>query len=103
MAAPIRQVKLWKACVWAFLAMFASDIISTAMVIFESHYDANLAGLSDVFGYIVSLVCSVLAIDSILQDGWRNKRSLALIGVLSVSNYAGTVAGVYIVKAVLGG
>lgn len=81
--------------------MCASDVISTAMVIFESRYDAQLAGLSDVVGYLVSLVCSALALESIIKNGMRNRRSLAIIGSVTVANYVGTLAGVYLTKGLM--
>lgn len=85
-----------KAAAAGFVAMMLTDVISTAMVVFEAHYNATLAGLCDVLGYITGLACSVLALDSILKDGWRNKRALTIIAAVSCANYLGTVAGVLI-------
>lgn len=94
----VREMPLRWAAPAAFLAMCVTDTISTAMVIFQANYNIVGAGLCDVFGYIAGLVCSVLALDSILRDGWRNKRSLVLIGSVTVANFLGTAAGVLIVE-----
>lgn len=96
--AKVHEMPLGRAAVAAFFAMTVSDIISTAMVIYESHYNWVAAGLCDVFGYLAGLLCSVLAIDSILQLGLRNKRSLVLIGAVTWANFIGTGLGVEIVK-----
>lgn len=97
--ARVHEMPLWKAAVAAFAAMLVSDIIGTAMVVYEAHYLWLPAGICDVFGYLAGLVCSVLAIDSVLQNGFRNRRSLVLIGAVSLSNFLGTALGVEIVKA----
>lgn len=90
--------RLWKVALAAFAAMFAVDVFSTIMVVFESHYDAAGAGVMDVCGYLAGLACSVLALDSILKNGVRNRRSVTIIAAVSVANFAGTVAGVHISK-----
>lgn len=92
---------LWKVALLGFVAMCVQDLLGTAMVIFEAHFDAQLAGLMDVLGYIAGLACSVLALDSILANGWRNRRSLVIVGAVSAANYAGTTTGVLIGKALL--
>lgn len=79
-----------------FVAMCLQDVISTLMVVFEAHYNAPLAGLCDVAGYIVGLISSVLALDSILKNGFWNKRSLLIVAAISAANYLGTLAGVHI-------
>ncbi len=94
MSAPIHEMPLRKAALASFLAMCVSDLISTALVVYQSHYNAVAAGVCDVLGYLAALVCSVLAIDSILRDGWRNRRSLVLIGVITCANWCGTFVGV---------
>ena len=86
----------------AFAAMGAQDLLGTAMVVFEAHFDPLAAGLIDVAGYIASLVCSVLALDSILRNGWRTRRSLVIIGAVSVANFFGTYAGVALSAAFVG-
>lgn len=90
---------LWKAALAAFVAMMIDDLVGTAMVVFESRFQWLPAGMCDVMGYIAGLACSLLAIDSILQNGIRNKRSIVLILVISVANFAGTIAGVDISRA----
>lgn len=100
-ATKVAKGALWKVMLLAFLGMCANDLLGTAMVVFESHYDAALAGAMDVTGYFASLVCSVLALDSILADGWKSRRSLCIIGAVTVANFAGTYAGVYLSKGLL--
>jgi hypothetical protein len=91
--------KLWPVLVLAFLAMCAQDIAGTVMVIFESHYNAVMAGLFDVGGWVAGLICSALALDEIIRNGWRTRRSLSIIAVVSAANFAGTVAGVAIAES----
>lgn len=88
---------LWKAALAGFVAMTISDIIGAAVVIFESRYQWFPAGVTDALGYLVGLLCSVLAIDSILEHGFRNKRSLVLVGAITVANFIGTALGVALV------
>ena len=95
----VHEMPIWKAALASFLAMCITDLLATAMVIFESRFNAPVAGMLDVLGYIAGLICSVLALDSILKDGWRNKRSLIIIGAITVANYVGTSVGVMIVSA----
>jgi 2-keto-4-pentenoate hydratase len=90
------RTSLWKVALLAFAAMAAQDILATVMVIMESRLNAPVAGLFDVMGYVAALICSVLALDSILKNGWRNRRSLTIIAAVSVANFAGTFAGVAI-------
>jgi biotin transporter BioY len=97
MSGAVHEMPLRRAAIWAFVAMCLQDLIATAMVIFESRYAVLASGLCDVFGYLAGLVCSVLAIDSILRDGWRNKRSLVLIGAVTIANFVGTTIGVLVV------
>jgi hypothetical protein len=97
--ARVHEMPLPKAALAAFVAMMVSDLIGTAMVVYEAHYLWLEAGLCDVFGYLAGLVCSVLAIDSILQLGFRNRRSLVLIAAVTMANFAGTALGVLIVRA----
>lgn len=99
----LTQLPIVKAAVIAFAAMTAQDILNTTMVIFESHFDAPLAGVMDQLGWIAGLACSAIALDSILTNGWRNKRSLILIAAVSAANFAGTFSGVAIGHALTGG
>ena len=85
----------------AFAAMCANDIAMTIMVIEEARLSAVMAGLFDIAGWITSLVCSALAIESIIRNGWRSRRSLAIIAVVSCANFMGTVAGVTIGSAII--
>jgi hypothetical protein len=88
---------LSRAALYSFIAMVFTDLVETAMVIWESEFIWWAAGICDVMGYIASLVCSVLALDSILRDGWRTRRSLVLIAVISLANFVGTGLGVALV------
>lgn len=96
--AAIHEMPLRRAAIASFIAMCVTDLIGTAMVIFESRYNIVASGLCDVFGYLAGLVCSVLALDSILRDGWRNKRSLVIIGAVTLANFVGTAGGIVIVS-----
>lgn len=95
----VHEMPIWKAALASFLAMTITDCLATGMIIFESRFNAPAAGLLDVLGYIAGLICSVLALDSILKDGWRTKRSLIIIGAITVANYVGTSIGVMVVSA----
>jgi hypothetical protein len=91
-------VKTWKVALLAFVAMCLQDILATAMVVFESRYNALAAGAFDVAGWLAGIVCMGLAIDSIIRTGWRTRRSLAIIAAVSAANFLGTVAGVAIAE-----
>jgi hypothetical protein len=91
-----KRMSLWKVAIVAFVAMAFQDILGTCMVVFEAHYTAALAGVFDVLGWFFGLICSALAIESIIQEGWRTKRSLTIIAAVSLANFAGTFAGVAI-------
>ena len=93
------RTRLWKVLLLAFMAMCVQDILGTAMVIFESRYNAPVAGLFDVAAWIAGLICSALALEEIIKNGWRTRKSLMLIGVISLANFLGTVAGVGIASA----
>lgn len=80
--------------------MCIQDVMGTCMVIFESRFNAPVAGLFDVAGWIAALVCSALAIEEIIKNGWRTRRSLIIIGAVSVANFVGTFIGVGIGSAI---
>ena len=84
---------LWKRALVGFAAMFVNDMILTTMVIFEAHYNATLAGLCDVGGWATGLVCSAIALDEIIRNGWKTRAALVLILAISAANFAGTFAG----------
>ena len=96
---PAAQMRLARAAPLAFLAMCLNDCASTVMVVFESRLTPWMAGAFDCIGWIFSLICAALAIESIITTGWRTKRSLTLIAVVSLANLLGTVTGVYIAMA----
>ena len=92
-------MKLWKIAFLAFLAMTAQDVAGTVMVIFESRFNAPVAGMFDVAGWILSLICSALALEEIFKNGWRSRKALVIIGSVSAANFLGTVVGVVIGSA----
>lgn len=94
------KANLWKVALLAFVAMCFEDIFGTVMVIFESRYNAPLAGAFDVLGWMAGLICSALAIEEIIKNGWRTRKSLTLITAISLANFAGTYAGVAIAAAI---
>lgn len=88
------RMPLWKVALLAFVAMCADDLAFTIMTVSEAHYQALMAGCFDVIGWLFGLVCSALAIESIIREGWRTKRSLIIIAAVSAANFFGTIAGV---------
>jgi hypothetical protein len=87
--------------VLAFVAMCAQDLLATTMVIAEAHYNAPVAGLFDVASWITGLICAALAIESIINEGWRTRRSLWIIGSVSAANFVGTYIGVAVASALV--
>lgn len=98
MSAKVHEMPLRWAAPASFIAMYVSDLIGTALVVYQSHYLWLEAGLCDVMGYLTGLVCSVLALDSILHDGWRNRRSLILLASVTLANFLGTANGVLLLR-----
>jgi hypothetical protein len=92
-------MKLWKVALLGFTAMMVNDLLMTSMVIFESRLNAPVSGLFDVAGWLTSLICSALAIEEIIKNGWRTRKSLTLIGAISIANFAGTWCGVLVGSA----
>lgn len=86
-------MSIWSAVLLAFGAMCLQDLLSTAMVVTEAHGLSVVAGALDVGEWLTVLVCSSLAIGAVLKEGWRSRRSLAIIAAVSVGNFVGTVAG----------
>ena len=91
--------KIWKVMLAAFLAMCASDLLATCMVVFESRLQAIPAGIFDVLGWIASLICSALALEEIIKNGWRTRKSMAIILAVSLANFMGTYTGIEIVRS----
>jgi heme A synthase len=100
LAQATQKANLWKVALLAFAAMCVQDVFGTVMVIFESRFNAPVAGLFDVGGWIAGLVCAALAIEEIIKNGWRTRKSLTIIGAVSLANFAGTYAGVAIGAAI---
>lgn len=89
-------MKLWKTAALAFAAMCVQDVFGTVMVVAEAHLNALLAASFDVLGWIAGLICSALAIEEIVKNGWRTRKSLTIIAAVSLANFAGTYGGVYL-------
>lgn len=98
---PARSLPLWQTALLAFGSMCGQDLLGTGMVVMEAHYNALMAGAFDVVGWLFGLVCSVLAIASVVTNGWKTKRSLIIIASVSAANFGGTFAGVAISQALL--
>lgn len=94
----LRAIPLWRAAALSFTAMCLQDIVGTGMVIYESRYQIVASGLCDVLQFLAGLICSSMALESIINDGWRTKRSLCLIGIITAANFVGTAVGVILVK-----
>jgi hypothetical protein len=97
--ADTRRPRLWHVAVLAFVAMCVQDVMGTAMVVFEARLNAPVAGLFDVGGWLAGLICSALALESIIRNGWRTRRSLVIIAAVSAANFVGTIAGVALVES----
>lgn len=80
--------------------MCVQDILGTCMVIFEARFNAPIAGLFDVLGWIAGIICAALALEEIITNGWRTKKSLTIIGAVSAANFFGTFLGVWIGSAI---
>lgn len=95
-----KRYPLLSVALLAFLAMAAEDCASTVMVVFEAKRPtlatAGIAGSFDVVGWALGLICSALAIESIIREGWRTRRSLTIIAAVSLANFWGTAAGVFL-------
>lgn len=70
------------------------------MVIFEANYNAVMAGLFDVAAWITGLICAALALEEIIKNGWRTRKSLTIIAAVSAANMVGTIAGVAIAASI---
>jgi hypothetical protein len=93
---PARDTLLWRVALLAFVAMCVQDVLGTCMVVFEAHFNAPVAGLFDVLGWIAGIICAALALEEIIKNGWRTRKSLTIIGAVSLANFTGTYAGVSI-------
>jgi len=95
----VAELRLWRVALLAFIAMCLTDILGTAMVVFEARLNAPVAGMFDVLGWIAGLVCSALALEEIIKNGWRTRKSLTIIFAVSLANFWGTWLGVSIAAA----
>lgn len=92
----IKEVATWKLCLLAFWAMFLQDVVATVMVVQESHYVWQTAGLFDAAAFLLGLVCLKLALGP--EDKFFTRRSLSIIASITAANYVGTAVGVEIAK-----
>ena len=99
LAEKVRATPLWVTALLAFVAMCANDIFGTVMVVFEARLNAPVAGAFDVLGWVAGLICAALALDEIIRNGWRTRKSLTIIGAVSLANFMGTVWVVAIATA----
>jgi hypothetical protein len=95
------KIRIWHVAALAFAAMCAQDLLATVMVIFEAHYNAMMAGAFDVGAWIAGLICAALAIEEIIKNGWRTRKSLTIIAAVSAANFVGTFAGVAIAASIV--
>jgi hypothetical protein len=104
---------LWKLAALGFGAMCAQDLLATVMVVAEAQGGsahslhaalrlAGRAGLFDAAQWLMTLVCTALAVGAVLEDGWRKPRSLVIIGSITLANFVGTMLGVTIAWAITG-
>jgi hypothetical protein len=92
-------MKLWKVALLAFTAMCIQDLLATSMVVAEAHFRPFIAGSFDAAQWIAMLASSGLAIESIVKEGWRAKRSLVIIGSVTTANFVGTIIGVTVASS----
>lgn len=100
MTAPAKQMSMPRLVAVAFAAMCAQDLLATVMVVFESRYNWLGAGLFDMAQWITWLVSSTIALDEVLDGGWRSRRARVVIAAVSAANFAGTAAGVFVARAI---
>lgn len=96
------RLTLWQVCALAFVAMVAVDLLSTAMVIFEAHYQALSAGICDALSDIARLAGVAVSVDAVLngEGGWRSKRSICVIAATAAASLTATYAGVLLARAI---
>lgn len=90
-------VYLWATV--AAVAMFIEDILSTLLTQAAARNRANLSGLLDSACWIAAIVTTALTLD--ILDGHNFKAKVAVIVLVSLANYLGTVAGVDIGKKLI--
>lgn len=81
---------------WAFLAMFAQDILGTVMVQAEARNQANLSALLDTVGWGASFACTYIGITAL--QGHNTALKVFVVAAISAANYGGTWTGVIIGK-----
>lgn len=95
----VHRLPLWALCLIAFVAMFIEDVLGTVMVVLEANFHPYEAGLFDVLGTYAQLASNGVALVSIIQSGWRSKRSLCVIASVSLADFFGTTTGVEVARA----
>ena len=99
LAERVQTTRYWRVALLAFVAMCTQDVLTTVMVVYESRLNAPVAGLCDVLGWAAGLICSALAIEEIVKNGWRTRKSMTIIAAVSLANFGGTYAGIGIATA----
>ena len=79
-------------CVIAFVAMVASNILSTALTQASARNRANLSGILDTLCWGVSLTTTFISLDAL--NGNNLALKAAVILSVSAANYIGSVLGV---------
>lgn len=93
-----RLTEFWKLGLLAFAAMFAQDLLYTCMVVMESNFHPVAAGLFDDVSWFAWLASSGIAVETVIKNGWRTKKSVTIIAAITLANFLGTVTGVGIAK-----
>lgn len=93
------MTSLWRVALLVFCAMCLQDVLATTMVIFESHYNAALAGAFDVLQWLAAIVTSALAVEEIIRHGWRTRKAKVIFVAVSAANFLGTYTGVALTGA----
>lgn len=84
----------------AALAMVATDILATIMVMAEAREMGWVAGVLDAAGWIVSISCTAISVDVLTGGGPLINKAYVIVFV-SAANLLGTKAGQEIGSRVL--
>lgn len=76
---------------YAAVAMFVQDILSTMLVQAEARNRAHLAGLLDSLAWVAAISTTTLSVSTL--EGHDFGRQVVVVIAVSAANYFGTVAG----------
>lgn len=82
--------------VGAAAAMFGQDIIGTLMVQAQARNRAELAGLMDTAGWLLTITTTTISVTAL--QGHSLTAKIAVIAAVSSSNFFGTYTGVRLGK-----